>query len=218
MLAWHLRVGKQRALEQLVKPGMTVADIGAQAGFYTLLFSCVVQEGGKVYAFEPFSENIEFLLAHIRMNDLHNVQVVQVALSDRTSLAGFSVDRGRSQNRIANVFRSPLVLPTFSLDEVIEVHRLRPPDLIKLDAEGAESLILKGAQRTIKRYRPILFVAMHGEEQRGACRTLLEEWGYGVYALDGGRITGNRMADEVYALWDEREQAISSSRRVSSSI
>ena len=61
---------KQDALRKFVKPGMTVYDIGAQVGFYTLFFSRLVGDSGRVYAFEPFAGNIQYLMAHVRMNHL----------------------------------------------------------------------------------------------------------------------------------------------------
>jgi FkbM family methyltransferase len=137
---------KQAALERFIKPGMTVYDIGAQAGFYTLLFSRLVGLGGPVYAFEPFAENLRYLVAHIAMNRLSNVKVVQVALASRTGVAGFTVGRGKSQNALVRSDESPLVVATMRLDELVEDHGFSPPDLMKLDVEGAEASVLDGAR------------------------------------------------------------------------
>jgi protein-L-isoaspartate O-methyltransferase len=59
---------KQRVLARFISVGMTVYDIGAQAGFYTLFFSRLVGSG-KVYAIEPYAENTQYLLTHIRISN-----------------------------------------------------------------------------------------------------------------------------------------------------
>jgi FkbM family methyltransferase len=167
---------KQQALTQFVRTGMTVYDIGAQAGFYTLFFSRLVGEG-KVYAFEPFAENVQHLLWHIRMNGVRNAQVIQVALAERVHLAGFTVDRGISQNALIDAVNASLLVPTLSLDEAVEIHGLTPPDLIKMDVEGAESVILKGVRRTLERYRPTVFFLCTERSRGAAASPSWRTWG-----------------------------------------
>lgn len=197
---------KQTAIERFVKPGMTIYDIGAQAGFYTLIFARLVGGAGRVYAFEPFADNVRYLLAHVIMNRLSNVNVIQVALAERTGLAGFTVDRGKSQNALLGPGESPLVVPTIKLDELLEDHGFSPPDLIKLDVEGAEALVLQGARTTLQRHRPTVFLALHGERQRALlCRTILRELGYESYTLAGQRIDGADFPDEIYAVPTEAD-------------
>ncbi len=191
---------KQKTLERFVRTGMTVYDIGAQAGFYTLFFSRLVA-GGKVYAFEPFAENVRYLLSHTRMNGVQNVQVIQLALAERTGLVGFTVDRGKHQNTITDAEGAQVLVPAVSLDEAVEIHGLTAPDLIKMDVEGAESSVIKGAQRTLKLYRPSLFIALHGgEEQREVCLALLKKFGYELYGLDGFPLAEPVKTDDLYAL------------------
>jgi hypothetical protein len=93
---------KQQALLHFVKPGMVVYDIGAQAGFYTLFFSKLVGETGRIFAFEPCPYNARFLLDHVRMNRLANVSMLQVAVSERSGPTRMTVDRGKMENRLQN--------------------------------------------------------------------------------------------------------------------
>src|SRR4051794_37935389 len=67
---------KQQVLERFVRPGMTVYDIGANAGFYTLFFSSLVGDTGRVFAFEPCPYAARFLIDHVQMNGLSNVRVI----------------------------------------------------------------------------------------------------------------------------------------------
>ena len=191
---------KQQALERLVIPGMMVFDIGAQTGFYTLIFSRLVGEQGRVYAFEPFPDNVHRLLAHLRLNKVGNAQVIHAAVAEHSSLSGFSVDHGSYRNKLADGAEAVLLVATTSLDDVVERHGLTPPGLIKMDVEGAESTILEGARRLLERHRPILFVALHGGEQRRGCQRLMKKVGYTIYDLKGTPQPEDLETDEVYAL------------------
>ena len=82
---------KQSVVERFVKPGMTVFDIGANAGFYTLAFSRLVGDSGHIYAFEPFAENANNILKHVALNALSNVSLMQMAVSDRQGVVGFHI-------------------------------------------------------------------------------------------------------------------------------
>ncbi|WP_454064898.1 FkbM family methyltransferase [Candidatus Nitrospira salsa] len=191
---------KQKTLEQFVKPGMTVYDIGAQAGFYSLLFSRLVQHEGKVYAIEPFAENVRHLLAHIQLNHIENLKVIQGALSDQSTLTGFGIGNNNCENSLLEGRNGILMVPVFSLDELIEVGQIAPPNLLKLDVEGAEFQVLVGATRTLKAYKPIVFLALHGNEQRTKCFHFLRENCYEVFNCQGIALDDNAMEDEVYAI------------------
>jgi FkbM family methyltransferase len=191
---------KQRALRQFVKTGMTVYDIGAQAGFYTLFFSRLVGQSGKVYAFEPFAENIASLISHVRMNAIENITVVQVAVADKSGLGGFTVDCGKHENGLTRAQGASLLVATVGLDEAVHKHGVALPDLIKMDVEGSEAAVLEGARRILVQHRPVVFIALHGEEQRRACQSLLEQMQYQLHDLSGARIAEDFETDEVYAL------------------
>src|SRR5215472_9429286 len=68
----------QRVFKSMVRPGMTVYDVGANAGFFTLLFSKLTGRRGKVIAFEPCPYEMRYLLEHVRINALDNVVAFEV--------------------------------------------------------------------------------------------------------------------------------------------
>ena len=187
---------KQKSLERFICPGMTIYDIGAQAGFYTLFFSRLAGDRGKVYAFEPCAYEARFLIDHVRLNHLDNVRVVQAAVGEKRELLSMSSDRGMCENRLGDDPDATLIVPTISLDD----SGLPAPDLIKMDVEGAESAVLRGAQRTLQDAAPVLFVALHGDRQRKACATIFRDAGYSIHDLDGQLLSGAPSVDEVYAL------------------
>jgi len=100
------------------------------------------------------------------------------------------------QNRICESTKAALIVPSLSLDG----SGLPVPDVIKMDVEGAESAVLKGAQRVLREIRPVVFVALHGQEQREACVATLRDAGYDICDLEGQSVDGMRSVDEIYAV------------------
>lgn len=189
---------KQVFCEEMIKPGMTVFDIGANAGFYTLLFSRLIGRGGQVISFEPDSENICLLRKHIALNKLENVSVVQAAVSDATALVGFSLTGGATGCFEKN---SSYLVPTLRLDELLADGYLRSPDVIKMDVEGAEVMVLRGANDFIEKKTCSWIVALHGDEAKDGCLGIFSKAGYLLQDLRGQRIDPiNFPGDEFVAI------------------
>jgi len=185
-----------QAFQKTIRPGDVVFDVGAHYGYYTLLSSELAGPKGKVFAFEPCAYEARFLIDHVRLNHLDNVRVVQAAVCETRELLPMSSDRGMCENRLGDDPGATLMVPTISLDS----SGLPVPDLIKMDVEGAEAAVLRGAHRTLREARPVLFVALHGNEQRKTCAIILRDAGYSIYGLDGQRISVAPSVDEIYAL------------------
>ena len=193
-------LAKRNAILRFVEPGMTVFDIGAQAGIYTLLFSRLVGPRGKVFAFEPCPFENRNLLRHVRLNSLSNVVVISAALADRPGLGRFSIDAKQTENSLSSNSCSPLFVPTARLDDL----DLPPPDLIKMDIEGGESDALVGAERILRDIRPTIFLALHGEEHRRQCSALLRKHKCALFDIEGRLIDGEVETDEIYAIANEK--------------
>jgi FkbM family methyltransferase len=159
--------GMTRQLASNAALGMTVFDVGAHAGYYTLMLSRIVGPAGKVFAFEANPRNLAHLKTHVRINDLRNVEIIEAAVTDRqgeTRFAGDGYDGKLSATGI--------LVPTVRLDDY------PPPDLIKMDIEGAETLALKGAEHILSKQRAKLFVAVHEGEPQIETPALLKSHGY----------------------------------------
>ncbi len=168
-----------------LRPGMTVWDIGANVGLYTLPSARKVAPGGLVFAFEPLQRNLQYLKRHIALNRLTNVVVVDLAVSDATGF--LRMCEGDSPSEFHADPRGNLSIPSVALDEWWEGSNSRPPDAVKIDVEGAETAVLRGAAGTLSKYRPPIFLSLHGEPQRRACGALLDAWGYCVRSFGNGR-------------------------------
>lgn len=142
--------------ESYCRPGMTVVDIGANLGYYTMLASRLVGPAGRVVAVEPNSENCRLLLLSKLLNDAANADLLPVALDDHRGWSYFSTALGTNgsllNGDLAIADGRGFVVPTFTLDELVE----GPVDLIKIDVEGAEFRVISGARRIITAYRPVV--------------------------------------------------------------
>jgi FkbM family methyltransferase len=140
-------------LKQLIEPGMVVVDGGANVGCFTMLAARLVGEAGHVYAFEPVPANFELLRRGVELNAYGNVTANRCALADRAGTATLHLDRsnfGAPSLGEANVaeLAGTAEAPTVALDDFLAGEN-RPVDLIKLDTQGAEGLVLAGAERTL---------------------------------------------------------------------
>jgi FkbM family methyltransferase len=142
--------------------GTVALDVGANVGAYTLLLGRWVQPGGRVYAFEPASEAYGGLTAHVRLNGLGDaVTCVRAAASASTGTATLAVDGLSGANRLDASAAGERV-ETVTLDDFCRREGIRPA-FIKIDVEGAELEVLRGARETIRAAGDGLglFVEMH---------------------------------------------------------
>ena len=163
----------QHALGELLKPGDVVFDVGANIGFFTILCSRLVGDGGRVYAFEPMPENADTLRHNIALNGLSNVTVVEKALSSSTGHAELFVSRwsafhslnvegASKREHLGPQAGEPIAVETVTLDEFLAAGDVPAPDLVKVDVEGAELAVLQGMRHTLESVKPLLICELHG--------------------------------------------------------
>jgi FkbM family methyltransferase len=140
------------AFNRLLKAGMVFVDIGANVGYYTLLAARAVGPSGLVHAFEPEPRNYELLGKNIQENGYTTVVAVRKAVSDRTGASQLWLDPGDPGRHSLwgdPSGSTPVPVDTVSLDDYFG-HSGRLPDILKIDAEGAEELILSGMTRILE--------------------------------------------------------------------
>jgi FkbM family methyltransferase len=148
-----------------------------------------------VTAFEPDSDNMCLLRKHVALNKLENVSVVQAAASDTSALVGFSLMGGATGHLEKN---SSYLVPTLCLDELLAYGNLSPPDIIKMDVEGAEVLVLRGAKDFIEKKTCSWIVALHGDEAKYGCLSIFSEAGYILQDLQGNTIDPKNFASDEF--------------------
>jgi FkbM family methyltransferase len=185
---------KRKAFEERVAQGSVVFDIGANAGFYTLLASVLVGPQGRVFAFEPVPRNLRYLEEHLRINGIKNVSVIEAAVADCVGVGHFDAGPNPSMGRLAA--DGCLTVRTVSLDEMVRRAELPPPDYLKIDVEGGELQVLHGAKCVLSDRHPIVFLAAHGKDLQHLCCELLRSLGYSVAPISGPALD---QTDEVLA-------------------
>ena len=159
---------KRRLFERTVKPGQVVYDVGANAGFYTILASVLVGPAGKVVAFEPVLRNLDYLRRHIELNRLTNVTVVPDAVSDGDGQGCFREGPDPSVGSLAQ--DGALRVRTVSLDRLIEEGRI-PASRRNQDGHRGRGVPRSagGAHPSWEGHRP---QALLGDSRSGRARPL----------------------------------------------
>jgi len=183
------------------KPGMITLDIGAHFGLFAVFFQ--KSSGGAVYAFEPTKETLKIFKETVAINKCRDkVHVVEMAVDKEPGSANFFIHstvggRGNTlvQDAKLGMTSSSYEVKVTSVDVFVKEKGI-DADCIKIDAEGAELGVLKGAAETISKRRPIILLSIHPEpiQSRGDSLTeiwnLLEQYQYKVL-LDGKEMDRN---------------------------
>jgi FkbM family methyltransferase len=133
--------------KQFIHEGMTIIDIGANIGYYSLIASKLTGKEGQVYAFEPIPNTYEILQKNIELNKLTNVKTYQKAVIDHKGFIKLHIDnRSPASNSITGNGKY-INVSTIALDDLFTDTHI---DIIKMDIEGSEALALEGMYYTIK--------------------------------------------------------------------
>lgn len=147
------------ALERVVRPGMTVVDVGANIGLHAVFFGSRIGASGRVFAFEPEPFNFRFLQTNVARNGLANVEcLMQGAGAHAGTLRLYLVEGTVGAHTAAAVEGATAIdVTVVRLDDAL---RDRAPrvDLIKIDVEGYEAQVLDGCAATLQRDRPALLI------------------------------------------------------------
>jgi FkbM family methyltransferase len=166
---------------QIVGAGHVVVEVGANMGAHTVHLAKLAGPGGAMHAFEPQRAIFHLLCANIALNGLDNVYAHQEAVGRAPGLLKtLPLDYGAENNfgglSLIGTEHGEDV-PVITLDS-LDLPSLR---LLKVDVEGMEVDVLLGAERTIARHRPILYVENDRRENSGQLITLLESYGYDLW-------------------------------------
>ncbi len=174
-------------LSAMLRPGMNVVDVGANLGFYTLLAANCVGKSGRVWSFEPEPHNFQLLMKSIRASNLHNVEPVQMALSDkpgaeRLYLAPASEPNAHTLSQDRGM--GSLEIQSTSLDDFWRARGTGRLDLLKVHVFGDEPIVLRGSRKVLRASRPMV-VTRFGSSRWEDDASLLDDlcsW-YDVYEI-----------------------------------
>lgn len=174
----------QLALRRLLREGDVFYDVGANAGFFTVLAGRLVGPRGKVLAFEPVPESAEAVREQIALNGLSWCQVILLAVGARSEKRTLSYEPASpSQGRLGPKQvpnEVEIAVETMALDHFVVDHPF--PDVVKVDVEGGEVDVLVGASSIVER-GACFVLELHGSETTGGASKVLRDAGYAVESL-----------------------------------
>ncbi|MBM4370249.1 MAG: FkbM family methyltransferase [Deltaproteobacteria bacterium] len=153
------------AVRRIIQPGWVCLDVGANIGYYTVLFSSLVGATGRVIALEPMEEPMQVLREHLRLNQCVNVQDIQAGADWMARTHKGDLGFGFSWPvQGARVLHAPRDLQFVTIDGLCFDHAGSPSlpsvNLIKIDVDGYELRAILGATRTLLHFRPVLVLEL----------------------------------------------------------
>lgn len=191
---------------ELVSSGAVVVELGAHIGYLTLVFAEAVGPRGRVIAFEPASVNLNYARRNLEPHG--QVTLEEIAVSDFEGQATFHSEDLSGQNSslvngyaVGQAVAENAHVPVKQIEETVMVTTLDRycttqgivPDFIKIDVEGAELSVLRGAERTLEAHKPILMVEV--TENVSEVLSFLDSLGYGLETPEGRPVSHE--TDEV---------------------
>jgi FkbM family methyltransferase len=192
------------AAGELVRPGDIVWDVGANVGLFAFAAASLAGPGGHVLALEPDIWLTSLLHRTISRNrsSWAPVDVLPVAASDRVEVCHLKIAaRGRSSNFLGEgnsqtggvrALQSTL---SVTLDWLLSIYP--PPNVLKIDVEGVEGLVLRGATRLLSEIRPRILCEVN-ENNSEEVTEILSESGYALYDADMPRVTRQRILSAAW--------------------
>lgn len=153
---------------------LCVVDVGANIGAFSL-YQAMVKHAELVIAFEPSPQTFPRLAKNVEINGLKNVRVVNAAVGEKEGVMSFS-DGLMSVNGRVSEF-GPLKVPCVTLDA--ELFNIPSIDILKIDTEGYETHVLKGASETLKKTKRIA-VELHYPGERQEIESILFPLGFSL--------------------------------------
>lgn len=176
-----------RFLRHLLQPGEQVLDIGANHGVYTLSMANTVGQHGHIWAFEPASSTAELLQRSLALNPLGNVTLIRCALSAQTGEAQLSLHEQSELNTLTPHSQADghyETVPVSTLDAQLTLHAWHDIAFVKMDAEGEEENILRGAAQFFASQSPLIMYEIKTADQvNHALIQAFEDRGYRSYQL-----------------------------------
>lgn len=162
-------------LGRVLHPGVAFVDVGANEGFYAVFAARRVLPGGTVHAFEPSPRERARLEANVHANGLGNVTVYREGLAEQAGRAILHLaDPEHNGQNSLGAFGHPgvncaedLEIDLVTLDQLRETGGIERVDVLKMDVEGAEMRVLRGATKTLQRDKPVLMLEVFDAALRG---------------------------------------------------
>ncbi len=163
-------------VKKRLKSGDTFVDVGAHIGKYTVFASKIVGPKGRVISIEAHPRNFQILKRNVELNKLKNVSLVNCACLDKNEKILFYEGNQSGMHSAVRPTKKSINVQARMLDRILEDAKVRGIDGLKIDVEGAELNVLKGASHILKSSSPSIFVECVGSHEKVA--EFLKKFGY----------------------------------------
>lgn len=179
---WMLSpIGEEEIREYFNLSKGTFFDIGANVGKYSIIIGNQLGKNGKVYSFEPEQSNLKALERNLLLNKIQNVKIIPIACSDKKGNLNFYLNKDNSGGHsLVKKTDKKIVVKSETLDSIVKDKKIKDIKLIKIDVEGAESLVLKGAKKTLKKFHPKIIFEAWSNNYLEKCTKILKPLNYQV--------------------------------------
>lgn len=180
----------QSQFRRFVADGTTVLDVGANLGFYSLLAARLVGTRGRVISIEPTPPTIARLRNHLSLNAelAALITTIEAAVGDHEGVAtiSFAHDPASASIHSLDTPSASYNVPLITLDALYDAGQIvGEVSLVKIDVEGAEMDVLRGAQKLIESQRPTILISCHSAALHAAVAGWLGDRNYGSSSLRG---------------------------------
>jgi len=204
---WAYEPSKVAALTSLLPEGGTFIDVGANKGDFTILAADTVGPTGRVLALEPESTNVEWLTRSVERNRFNNVTIEAAAASDHVGEATLFLGKTSGHHSLVTEPKfsnstGTTTVPVRPLDDIVAAHGITSVDVIKIDVEGAEEQVLRGASALLSGNAPmVILLDLHPwVADVPACLAILESHGFNLRDPDNFVLPLRIRDDSVHEL------------------
>jgi len=155
-------------IKKITEKGWKIIDVGANIGLYTLTFAKLIGEKeGIVFAFEPSDEAFFRINQNIKLNNFKNIKLYKLGVSDEIGESEFYITEDDAFNSLGKNPMKKIIekrnIPTITLDKFIEDNNLDEINILKIDTEGADYLVLRGATKLLDNKNPPIILCEYNK-------------------------------------------------------
>jgi FkbM family methyltransferase len=198
-LRWNKKEGDFLQFLKQIQDGTTILDVGANIGIMTVWLA-KKKPNSTIIAFEPMPQNIKALKRVLKFYNINNVKIVEKALGNQTGHVEMVMPvledvkmQGLSHvvHESITVFNegNAVNVPILKLDDCPELNgSISSLSAIKLDVENFEYFVLKGGEKLIQRFKPLIYTELWENENRTSCFNLMRNLGYNIQVLQQNKL------------------------------
>lgn len=192
----YVETSDLEVLTMLVRSGDIIFDIGANTGLYSIV-SHIASKEISIYAFEPNPINLKRLAKNIELNSISNISTLPFAVGNSNEEISFTVREDNSLSDTSSAIESfskstyrgelkwkNIKVAQVRIDDFVESHKITKIDMMKIDVEGYEIEVLKGAMQSILRWKPVILIeSFLNDDKRAFLEEFVRNAGYTIYLI-----------------------------------